>query len=135
MTSASRWIGAFDPCASSTSRTICARAVSLPTLVARKVNEPLLLSVAPMTASPGPFSTGMLSPVSIASSTAERPATTTPSTGTLSPGRTRSRSPAATWSSGTSPSSPSRTTRAVFGASPRSFLMAALVCPLARASR
>ena len=68
----------------------------LPGLVARKVKEPDLLSVAPITPSPGPFSTGMLSPVSIDSSTAERPSTTTPSTGTLSPGRTRSRSPATT---------------------------------------
>ena len=79
MTSASRWIGAFDPCASSTSRTICARAVSLPTLVARKVNEPLLLRVPPITWLPGSFSTGMLSPVSIDSSTEEYPSSRMPS--------------------------------------------------------
>ena len=47
--SASRWIGAFEPCASSTSRTIWASAVSLPTLVARKTKLPVLFSVAPMT--------------------------------------------------------------------------------------
>ena len=46
--------------------------------------------------SPGPFSTGIGSPVSIDSSTLERPSSTTPSTGTFSPGRTRSRSPTCT---------------------------------------
>ena len=39
---------------------------------------------------PGCFSTGIGSPVSIDSSTALVPSTTTPSTGTRSPGRTRS---------------------------------------------
>jgi hypothetical protein len=48
------------------------------------------------------FSTGIGSPVTIDSSTALRPSSTTPSTGTFSPGRTRSRSPACTASSGTS---------------------------------
>ncbi len=43
--------------------------------------------------SPGPFSAGMGSPVTIDSSTALRPSSTTPSTGTFSPGRTRRRSP------------------------------------------
>ena len=46
--------------------------------------------------SPGIFSTGIGSPVTIDSSTALRPSRTTPSTGTFSPGRTRSRSPTAT---------------------------------------
>ena len=55
MRSARRCIGALEPCASSTSRTICASVVSRPTLVARKTNEPVLFSVAPMTCSPGPF--------------------------------------------------------------------------------
>ena len=41
------------------------------------------------------FSTGNGSPVSIDSSTLERPSSTTPSTGTFSPGRTRRRSPTA----------------------------------------
>ena len=54
MRSARRCIGAFEPCASSTRRTICASAVSRPTCVARKTNEPVLFSVAPMTWSPGP---------------------------------------------------------------------------------
>ena len=44
----------------------------------------------------GAFVAGIGSPVSIDSSTADMPSTTTPSTGTLSPGRTRSRSPGRT---------------------------------------
>ena len=75
------------------------------------------LMVAPVTGSPAVFSTGSGSPVSIDSSTEERPSTTAPSTGTFSPGRTRSRSPTSTSSSGTSSSRPSaRITRAVFAA-------------------
>ena len=69
------------------------------------------------------------------SSTAERPSTTSPSTGTFSPGRTRSRSPTATASSATSSSRPSgRITRAVFGASPISARIAAPVRPRAPSS-
>ena len=49
MRSARRCMGAFEPCACSTSRTICASVVSWPTLVARNTNEPVLFSVAPMT--------------------------------------------------------------------------------------
>ncbi len=71
--SASRWMGALLPWASSTSRTICARAVSLPTRVASKRMAPILLSVAPITSSPGAFSTGSDSPVIIDSSTAVPP--------------------------------------------------------------
>ena len=100
MRSASRAIGAFEPWARSTSSTIRASAVSSPTCVARMTNVPVVLSVAPMTSSPGPLATGIGSPVSSDSSTAEAPSTTSPSTGILSPGRTRSRSPTATVSSG-----------------------------------
>ena len=70
MRSASFWTGAFDPWASSTSRTIWARAVSRPTLSARKRKLPLLLIVPATTPSPGRFSTGIGSPVSIDSSMA-----------------------------------------------------------------
>ena len=94
-----------------------------------------MLSVAPMTASPGRLSTGRLSPVSIDSSTDERPSSTTPSTGIFSPGRTSTVSPGRTSSIGTSCSTPSRTTRAVVGRRPISALIAALVRPLATASR
>ena len=93
MRSAKRWTGALLPCASSTRRTIWASAVSEPTFVARNMNVPSLLMVAPMTWSPAFFSTGMGSPVSIDSSTALWPDVTTPSTGTFSPGRTTTMSP------------------------------------------
>ena len=78
---------------------------------------PVVLSVAPMTSSPGPLTTGIGSPVSIDSSIAEAPSTTTPSTGTLSPGRTRRRSPTTTDSSATSASTSPRTSRADVGRS------------------
>ena len=48
-----------------------ASAVSRPTRVARMTNVPVVLSVAPMTSSPGPLPAGIGSPVSIASSTAD----------------------------------------------------------------
>ena len=43
--SAMRWIGAFDPCASATSRTMPASSVPLPTPVASHVTRPSWLSV------------------------------------------------------------------------------------------
>ena len=132
--SANRWIGALEPCAVCTMRTIWASAVSRPTRVARNTNEPVVFRVAPITSSPGRFSSGIASPVSIDSSTAEAPSTTSPSTGIFSPGRTRSRSPAWTCSRGTSTSTSPRTTRADFAWSPISALTAPTVWPLARAS-
>src|SRR4028118_2404076 len=88
---------------------ICERAVSLPTLVALKRNDPEALMVAPITSFPSRLVTGMDSPVIIASSTADSPETTRPSTGIFSPGRTTTTSPATTSSTGTSTSSPPRT--------------------------
>ena len=73
--------------------TIRASMVSLPTRSARITKLPDWLSVPPVTWSPGFFSTGTGSPVSIDSSTVLRPSSTTPSTGIFSPGRTRRRSP------------------------------------------
>ena len=102
--------------------------VSEPTRSARMTSDPVPLTVAPVTRSPAPFSTGIGSPVIIDSSTLLIPYSTTPSTGTFSPGRTRSRAPTCTWSKGTSASEPSsRTRRAVFGVRPRRALMAAPV--------
>ena len=69
--SARRWIGAFEPCARWTRSTIRASAVSRPTRVARMTNVPVVFCVAPMTSSPGPTMTGIGSPVSIDSSTAD----------------------------------------------------------------
>jgi hypothetical protein len=134
-TSASFWMGARLRWASATMATMRERSVSAPTFSALITNEPVPFTVAPTTRSPACFSTGMGSPLTIDSSTALAPSRTMPSTGTFSPGRTRSRSPTATTSRGTSSSDPSSLTlRAVFGARPRSFLMAALVAPRALSS-
>ncbi len=132
--SARRWIGALEPCARWTSSTIRASAVSRPTRVARMTNEPVVLTVAPMTSSPAALVDGIGSPVSMDSSTADIPSTTTPSTGTLSPGRTRSRSPGTTIARSTSSSIPSRIRRAVVAWSPTRRRIAPVVLPLARAS-
>ena len=110
-------------------------AVSLPTRVARKVKEPVLLSVAPITASPG----GLLHRQALAGQhrlvhrgRAARPA---PSTGTLSPGRTRRTSPATTCRQGHIDFSVAAHDTGRAGARPISFLIASPVWPLARASR
>ncbi len=119
--SARPWIGARERCASETIATMCASSVSAPTRSARITNEPVPLTVAPVTLLPAAFSTGIGSPVSIDSSRRPEPSSTMPSLGTFSPGRTRRRSPGLTSASGTSRSLPSgRTSRAVFGARPRS---------------
>ena len=112
--SARRWIGALDPCASSTTLMIWANAVSFPTFIALILMKPFLLIVEPYTASPSILSTGRLSPVSIDSSTAVDPSNTSPSTGIFSPGFTNIVSPMMTSSKGTSFSIPSRRTLAVF---------------------
>ena len=134
MRSARRWIGAFDPCARWTSSTIDASTLSRPTRTVRTTSVPATAIVAPMTGSPGPTSTGSGSPVSIDPSMEARPSTTTPSTGTFSPGRTRTRSPTRTASSGTSVSMPPSIRRAVRGWSPMSRRMAPRVWSLARDS-
>ncbi len=110
--------------------------VSPPTRSARMTRLPFAFWVPPMRRSPACFETGSDSPVSSDSSRLECPSSTMPSTGTLSPGRTRSRSPAWTWSSGISSSLPSaRRRRAVGGARRSSALMAAEVEDLAFNSR
>ncbi len=68
------------------------------------------------------------------SSTALRPSTTWPSVGIFPPGRTTMRSPTRTSATGSSRSSPSRTTRAVRGSSESSFWMAEEARPRAFAS-
>ncbi len=134
-TSANRWIGARLRCASLTMWTICASSVSLPTRSARITKPPVPFTVPPVTRAPSVFSTGSDSPVTIDSSTALAPSSTTPSTGIASPGRTRSRSPGTIASSGTSSSVvPSPRRRAVFGARPSSARIALLVWLRARSS-
>ena len=93
-------IGAFLPWASSTTLIILARVVSSPTRVIRTVSEPFTLMLPPVTSLPGAFSTGRLSPVSMDSSTPPEPSSTSPSSGTRSPGRMRM-----SWPTATSPGS------------------------------
>jgi hypothetical protein len=130
-----RWMGARERCASATMATMRASMVSRPTFSARMVSDPVWFKVPPMTVSPADLVTGMDSPVTKDSSTAERPSSTAASTGTFSPGRTRSTSPITMSSSGTSSSSPpGRMRRAVFGARSSSALMAPEVASRARSS-
>jgi len=130
-----RCIGARERWACATICTICDSMVVAPTCSERITRAPLVLSVAPITLSPTRLATGIGSPVSMDSSTELPPSVTTPSTGTFSPGRTRSKSPTCTWVRGTSSSVPSsRMRRAVLGARPSSDLMAAEVCDLALSS-
>ena len=92
--SARRWIGARLRWAWATIWTICASTVSRADRSrahderAARVHRP-----ADHACRPARFATGIGSPVSIDSSTALLPSMTTPSTGTFSPGRTRSTSP------------------------------------------
>ncbi len=102
-------------------RTICCKNVSSPTRLTSTSSVPEPLMAPPMTSSPSFFFTGIDSPVTSDSSTAERPEATRPSMATRSPGRTRMRSPTPTALIGTSPSTPSRTSRAVSGCSSSSF--------------
>ncbi|TWH25837.1 hypothetical protein L600_000900000870 [Isoptericola variabilis J7] len=99
--SASRCTGALPVCAWATSRPIWASVVSEPTRVARTSRCPDVLTVAPVTASPGPTSTGTGSPVRSDVSTAEVPESTTPSVATFSPGRTVNTSPRRSSATGT----------------------------------
>ena len=57
------------------------------------VKAPNWFNVPARTSSPGPLSTGKLSPVRALASTADRPSRTTPSTGMRPPGLTKTRSP------------------------------------------
>ncbi len=132
--SASRWIGAFEPCASCMRRTMRASTLFAPTVVASKRKEPVVFIVPPITAMPVVFSTGIDSPVTMDSSTALAPAVMRPSTGMRSPGRTITTSPARTSAIGMSCSSSDRTTRAVRGCSRTSARRARVVSPVARAS-
>ena len=87
------------------------------------------------TSSPAPFATGTLSPVIAAWSTDEPPATTTPSSGMISPGLTITVSPTPTSSTPTVTSAPSRLTLAVCGARWRSEAIERSALPAAYSSR
>ena len=133
--SASRCTGAFEPCACSTMRMMPESRVWLPTPVALALSNPEPFTVAANSLSPGPFATGRLSPLSIASSRLDCPSLTSPSTGTLSPGRTMKMSPGIMVATGTSTNTPSRTMVAVCGCRRSRASTAAVVPALARASR
>ena len=133
--SAMRWMGAFDPWASSTARTMRANVESAPTRRARTVTDPVVFCEPPVTASPSPLTTGRVSPVSMDSSTSVEPSITTPSTGIFSPGKTMTVSPAATCARGISCSLPPRMTRAVGGVRFMRASIAWLVAPFALPSR
>ncbi len=80
--------------------------VSLPAFVTRMSSTPVRLFVPAKTCIPGTLSTGSDSPVMVASFTELRPFSTSPSAGTLSPGRTRMQSPgrsSLTWTSRSRP--------------------------------
>ena len=132
--SASRWPGALEFWASWTIATICARAVSRPTLVARTRSDPVVFTDAPMTSEPAVTATGTDSPVTIDSSISETPSSTTPSTGTFAPGRTSSRSPTTTSAVSTSTQSSPRCTSAFGGASSSKVRIASFAPPRARIS-
>jgi hypothetical protein len=83
----------LDFCASATSRMMPESLVFSPVPVTSTRSEPSPLIVAAITSSPSRFFTGLDSPVIIASLTSLSPLRTTPSAGTLSPGRTSTRSP------------------------------------------
>ncbi len=92
------------------------------------------MTVAPITISPTFFSTGILSPVSADSSTAENPSIISPSTGILCPGRTTIISPFCTSSTAISISLPSLSIVAFLGAKSSNLVIASDVFPLERVS-
>ena len=127
-------IGAFEAAASLTMLMILDNAVSLPTCVALHFKYPDWFMVAADTRLPLLLSTGMLSPESVDSSTAESPSSTIPSTGMLSPGFTTNISPTATSSMPTATSAPSLMRTAVLGARSIRPFKASVVRPLEYAS-
>ena len=108
-------IGARDDCACWTILTIPANIVSRPTAEATNWTAPVPLTVPVNRPSPGCFSTGTGSPVSIDSSMAVVPSEISPSTGTRSPGRRTITLPGSTSAISTSTGEPSLITIAFDG--------------------
>ncbi len=109
--------------------------LSAPSAVARTLRNHCLLIVPPITVSDSLLSTGRDSPVIIDSSILLMPERMIPSTGIRDPGLTRITSSCTTCSIGISISCQSRSTRAVFAWSERSFSMASPVWSLDLVSR
>ncbi len=133
--SAIRWIGAFEPWACSSRRTISASLVFGPTAVTKTTSRPCPLMAAPTTSSPGSTSTGIDSPVSSDRSTQDRPCFTTPSEGIFSPGRTTTSEPGCRSSIGMRRSCPSTSRVASFAPRSSSAREASPAVIRARASR
>ena len=125
---------AFPASADWTSRIIRWMELSSPTLEASMSKEPNWLTVPLETGSPGPLSTGRDSPVITDWSMAVWPWRITPSTGMVSPGSTRSRSPTLTSSAGMIRSPPFSITRAVRGVRWTSFSIPARALATVRSS-
>ncbi len=128
-------IGALVAEASLTIWMILESVVSRPTRTALHFKKPFWLSVAALTGEFASLSTGMLSPESADSSTADAPSRTTPSTGTLSPGFTIKTSPSFTRDASITVSTPSRITVAVLGVSFTRLFNASVVRPFDMDSR
>ncbi len=106
MRSVNSCVGDLLACASSTMRMTRASVVSPAGRVTTISRRPSPLIEPAKTSSPGALSTGTLSPVIGASLSADRPSSIRPSKGTRSNGRTTTRAPTATSSTGTVDSRP-----------------------------
>ncbi len=129
-----RSVGAFFSCASSTSLMTRAMVLSAAAAVTRTRSAPSPLTVPAKTFAPASFRTGVLSPVTGASSTPLSPETMMPSAGSRSPGRTRTMAPGARLSAGTSTVLPFSSRSADFGTSAVSACMLARALPAATPS-
>ncbi|MNI49492.1 hypothetical protein D3C73_1041040 [compost metagenome] len=130
-----RSVGAFFSCASSTSRTTRAIVLSSAAAVTRMRKAASPLIVPANTCSPSLLETGVLSPVTGASSIALVPATTMPSAEIRSPGRTRMTEPTVRFSAGTSRVLPPSSSKAVFGTNAVRLWMLERALPAATPSR
>ena len=130
-----RWMAGLAACAFSTRRITRPRVESLPTARASISMKPPRFIDPAVTASPGFFCTGVLSPVMSASSTSVSPLITTPSAATLSPGRQITTSPAFRSCTGVSRSAPPAVLiRAVAGRTASNSRIARLALRRARVS-
>ena len=133
--STSRPMGGLLIWAERTMRMMRASVVSSPNRLTRRTKAPERFMVPPVTVSPTSRATDSGSPVSMDSSMVVRPSVITPSMGTFSPGRTRTRSPTRSRDTGMVTWPADRETWAVVARRPMRALIASLVVRLARVSR
>src|SRR5690606_28319713 len=117
--------GALLASASSTKWMILAMVLSEAGLSTRTVSTASVAMLPANSVSPGALATGMLSPVTGASSMPAAPSTMVPSAGTRPPGCTRTRSPTASAATGTSRALPPSSSSATLSASAASAWMLA----------